>query len=288
VSIATRSGNVAEPAEGTWSPWSPPLTDGNGSPITSPGARFLQYKLTLESADGAATPEVHKVRVAYVTENQPPRVRDISTTWSAAGDGGGRGFGAEAGRGPALPAALTALNIRWSAEDPNGDALVYNVYFREVGDQEWTMLEGAGRNLQFRWDTTTVRDGQYQIKVEVDDGPDNPGNSRTAFLIGEPLTVDNTRPEVTIDVLPVGAGAVEVTVRARDALSNISAASYSLDSNNEFTNLLPADGIFDAGDETFRFRLTGLKAGEHRLAVRVWDARNNLGNGKRTIRIGNP
>ena len=46
VQIQTRSGNTEKPDE-TWSAWSAALTDAKGAPVTSPTAKFLQWRATL-------------------------------------------------------------------------------------------------------------------------------------------------------------------------------------------------------------------------------------------------
>ncbi len=46
VSVAVRSGNVAEPDD-TWSDWSAEQTDAEQAVIAAPAARFLQYRVTL-------------------------------------------------------------------------------------------------------------------------------------------------------------------------------------------------------------------------------------------------
>ena len=46
-----------------WSAWSTPLTT-SGSPITSPAARYLQYRLTLSTTNPLVSPEVHQVLVS--------------------------------------------------------------------------------------------------------------------------------------------------------------------------------------------------------------------------------
>src|SRR5262249_11728056 len=48
LTVAVRSGNVAEPDE-TWSDWSDELDDGDKATISSPPARFLQYRVTMST-----------------------------------------------------------------------------------------------------------------------------------------------------------------------------------------------------------------------------------------------
>jgi len=63
VLVQTRSGN-ANVVDVSWSPWSVPYP-AIGSPITSPAARYLEYRLTLFTPT-AATPLVHDVSVTWI------------------------------------------------------------------------------------------------------------------------------------------------------------------------------------------------------------------------------
>ena len=49
ITVAFRSGNVPTPDD-TWSDWSEEQSDGDNAKITSPSARFLQYRVTLATA----------------------------------------------------------------------------------------------------------------------------------------------------------------------------------------------------------------------------------------------
>ena len=49
IEIQTRSGNTYRP-DTSWSEWSDPLDDMSGSPVSSPSARFLQWRVTLKGA----------------------------------------------------------------------------------------------------------------------------------------------------------------------------------------------------------------------------------------------
>src|SRR5918993_4392632 len=53
VEVFTRSGNTATPDE-TWSAWSNAYTVANGEKISSPNARYLQWKAVLKGSQGAA------------------------------------------------------------------------------------------------------------------------------------------------------------------------------------------------------------------------------------------
>ena len=56
VSVSTRSGNVKEPREKGWSPWSEDVPAEQFLPIKSPSARFLQYRVSFATKDSTQTP----------------------------------------------------------------------------------------------------------------------------------------------------------------------------------------------------------------------------------------
>ncbi|MFH1047823.1 MAG: type II secretion system protein [Patescibacteria group bacterium] len=62
--VATRSGNIDMP-DGSWSSWSAELSDGTGSPIVSPDARYIQYRVTLQTADINFVPQFEDITVTY-------------------------------------------------------------------------------------------------------------------------------------------------------------------------------------------------------------------------------
>jgi hypothetical protein len=60
----TRSGNSTTPDDGTWSGWSPGYGSSPGA-ISSPPARYLQYRAVLTTTDPYTTPVLHDVSVEY-------------------------------------------------------------------------------------------------------------------------------------------------------------------------------------------------------------------------------
>jgi YD repeat-containing protein len=80
IQVKTRSGNTSSP-DATWSDWSASLTDSSGSSITSPHGRYLQYKVTLTTANLTATPRLafdgtSGVNIKYF--RNPVRAADIA------------------------------------------------------------------------------------------------------------------------------------------------------------------------------------------------------------------
>jgi hypothetical protein len=82
VAIETRSGNLDRPQE-NWSKWSDAITREEGARVTSPAARFVQWKATL-AADAnnksGRSPELDSVELAYLPRNIAPRVSEIEIT----------------------------------------------------------------------------------------------------------------------------------------------------------------------------------------------------------------
>ncbi|OGH84160.1 MAG: hypothetical protein A2261_01140 [Candidatus Magasanikbacteria bacterium RIFOXYA2_FULL_44_8] len=91
ITISTRSGNTSTP-DGTWSAFSAELADNLGSAITSPAARYIQYRVTFtRGASGTSTPQLDDVTISY---NSPTTqaLNDISVVttsdiWAVANNG---------------------------------------------------------------------------------------------------------------------------------------------------------------------------------------------------------
>src|SRR5258708_30376958 len=70
IELQTRTGNSERP-DTTWSDWSTPYTDAKGSQVTSPKARFIQWRAVLRGAAGTRSnqPQLDHVSVAYLPRN---------------------------------------------------------------------------------------------------------------------------------------------------------------------------------------------------------------------------
>lgn len=58
ITFQTRVGNTATP-DGTWSAWSDPMTDPNGSQTPSSNSKYIQYKITMTTLDSSVTPFIN-------------------------------------------------------------------------------------------------------------------------------------------------------------------------------------------------------------------------------------
>ncbi len=64
LTLYTRSGNTTNPDDGTWSNWSTAYTS-SPAPISSPLARYIQYRVDLATTDPYTTPVLYDVSLEY-------------------------------------------------------------------------------------------------------------------------------------------------------------------------------------------------------------------------------
>ena len=169
----------------------------------------------------------------------------------------------------------------WKAEDPNGDNLLYEVSYRRMNDTRWRLLRKGLTDAVLAWDTSTVPNGRYVIRVTVSDSPSNPESlALTSEKESDPFDVDNTPPSVSLILVPPS------TVRAvvKDDSSLVRKAEYSVD-GGRWQEVHPVDGINDEMEETYEISIASLGSpGPHVLVVRGTDL---LGNAS-TARIEVP
>jgi outer membrane protein assembly factor BamB len=267
VSVAVRSGNVAEPDD-TWSAWSAEQASADDAKAKAPLGRYLQYRVTLTSDNPKATPEFRQFALRYQTLNQAPEISSLEV--------------------PDLDTKdienAKKLKIRWTASDPNDDELTYNLYCKKEGWKDWVLLEENFDKSTYDWDTTGIPSGMYQIKVIASDRKDNAAeDALTAERISNPVPVTHLPPGVTVKVVGFENGSAIVEASATDPFVRLTEASFAVD-GKRWTNVFPVDGLFDSKTETFRFKTDVLRAGTHVLVLRVRNAAGNFGSGDVVIR----
>src|SRR6185295_3531571 len=179
IELYTRSGNTETPDD-TLSSWSGAYANADGSAITSPKARYLQWRAVLTGkGDG---PVLTSVTAAYLQRNLRPQVRSITVHPAgivfqkpfSTGDPELAGFDNQTTPERTLTnAAMTsqqgssgaALGRRtyqqglqtlvWRAEDGNGDTLSYDIMYRREGETAWRVLRRDVTDSILVWDTRT-------------------------------------------------------------------------------------------------------------------------------------
>jgi hypothetical protein len=303
LAFRTRAGNSAKP-DRTWSDWSAPLTQPASSRITSPNARYIQWKVEMAgvAAGPGSTPMLDSVTLAYLPQNSPPVVRSISVTTQAAPAGASKNSAAAASSAAysvtvsdtADASATSAgtptqtlarassqqITITWQADDPDGDPLLYNVYFRADDELQWMPLRTNLHDNSLTLDGDVLADGKYYFRVVASDRESNPpSTAREAQLTSAPVLIDNTPPVVSIGAVRYSAGAAHIEWEAADAASALRRCEYSLDAG-EWVPVEAADGVIDSPREKFALDLKGLASGEHLLVIRAADSANNTGLAK--------
>lgn len=290
--VSTRGGNVSEPDDKTWGAWSKdqPLSD-DYLRIESPAARFLQYRIRMTSK-GAISPELDRISIVYQVGNLAPQLAKVvvqAVTKDGQGGGsprGGRGAPFGGGEQGEEKAPKFMRHIQIQASDPNNDQLIYSIFFRQVGTENWIKIADKLREGQYLWDTRTVGDGEYELKVVASDSPSNPpGTALEAVRTYQPVTVDNTPPVIKDLLAKVNGLAVSVTGLATDT-SRIAAIHYAVDSQEDWVPVLPVGGIADSNQAKFAFDIKNVKEGSHRLAVKVDDIYGNTGYSTVTVTVG--
>ena len=300
--LFTRSGNVEQPVRG-WSDWQP-LKDGA---VASPAGRFLQWKAVLRSSG-----IVGSVAVNYLAVNAAPVLDDLVVVTGARVNPQTQianqptvniAFGAATPTADGTttdPTATTPLNaakdrtavtVRWSATDENGDDLVYSIYLRGDGETVWRLLKDKITDKAYTFDAAMIPDGGYQVKVVASDAPSHtPAEALTGEKISDRFLVDTTAPAIkdlkAVRAITCGGAPclneIVVNFDAEDAVSPIARAEYSLDAG-PWQYIEPVDKISDSRTEHYSFNIqldAAAWKSEHLITVRAWDRFDNVGVAK--------
>jgi len=304
VEISTRSGNTRTPDE-TWSNWAPAYANADGSPITSPRARYLQWRAVLAGTPGE-TPLLTSVTAAYLPRNTRPRVASITihppgTVFQRPfptdpeiagfdGDTPDRRAAAQvspagAGSGGGSPSLgrrtyeKGLLTFVWRAEDENRDELSYDVEYRGEGETAWKPLKRGLPDAILVWDTTSVPNGRYVVRIVASDSPSNsPATALTGAMESTTFEIDNTPPIVTVSSVRREGPRVAIAFEVRDEHSAVQKAEYSLD-GDRWQAVYPRDGIADSRAEQFELVLEGDTAARG-VILRATDALNNVASAR--------
>ncbi|HUZ45921.1 MAG TPA: hypothetical protein VMW54_04725 [Terriglobia bacterium] len=305
IEFYTRTGNFRRPDQ-TWSGWAGPYRDPDGgSQITSPPARYIQWKAVLRGS-GSAFPTLDEASIAYLNQNLRPEIRSLSV--SNAGERTNSAnpssaavsssleikVAATPGVGYQVPAqTLQAtgklpVTISWQAADPNGDSLEFAIYLKSTDEKSWHLIKDKLKSNSYAIDPSSLADGQYVARLVASDAPSNPPSmAREDVMLSAPFWVDNTPPEVSVLHKEVKARNVELQFQVTDATSPLHAAQRSIDGRG-WKEIESDDGIIDSRLETFTIKEQSLAPGEHVISLRAFDTAGNAGVGKVVVEIPKP
>jgi WD40 repeat protein len=318
VMFYVRSGNTSSP-EKNWSPWAGPYQNPDEEAVNCPPARFAQWKAVFLDTKGEGAPNISWVSLAYQPQNVAPVIEDIAVQ-----DPGIRlqGFAPQlpgpgaptnvqlrlpqhAGAFSPSPANAEAFpkpakvevppqgfedkgyeSVIWSARDDNDDDLVFAIYYRGEGENNWRLLKDRITQHYYSWDTSTMPDGAYYLKVVASDSPSNPADQALSSeresdrfeVANTPPRIDALRaeshsPTATVTFLGISAGS--------EALAR---AEYSVDAG-DWQIVYPLGLLSDSPKESYRIQLGNLSPGEHTVAVQISDQFENTTSAKVTFTV---
>ncbi len=315
VAFYVRSGNTSRPDK-NWSPWSGPYKSSGAAEVGSPAARFVQWKLAFLDVDGSALPGVSWVSLAYQPKNVAPVIDDIALQdpgirvvgFAQQPNGPGTSSPVQlrtpraAGANSPAPAEVSSRpprmesppqgfegrgyqSVLWSAHDDNDDDLVYSVYYRGEAEQNWRLLKDKLTQKYYSWDTTSMPDGAYYLKIVASDSPSNPADQALSTeRQSDRFEVANTPPKIENLRADANSANVKVSFDGVSATDAIERAQYSLDSA-DWQVVLPVGQLSDAPKESYRIELPNVPPGEHTIAVQITDRFDNTSAQKVTFTV---
>ncbi len=304
VTLATRSGNLDRP-HNNWSTWAQVPMARQAGRMSSPAARFLQYRLIL-SGSGVGSPEVSGVELAYLPRNVAPVVEEIeitppnyrfppqslmltpSQTLTLTPMGRARRASTPTpvfDQGShSMQYAKGHLGARWLVRDDNGDLMNYKVEIRGAQETAWKLLKDGIKDRFLSWDSTVFPDGDYRVRVTAADTPSNPpAQSLHAHLESDVFLVDNTPPGIIGFVAARAGSRLDANWRVADARSVIKKAEYSLN-GGEWMVVEPTTRLSDSLEHNYNLTIDAAAGVEQTLAVRVTDEFDNQAVEKIVVR----
>lgn len=258
IMLSAHSGNVDDPNDPTFSAWTQAVELTEATDLDIPVGRFCQYRLSLSNTERDRTPVIEEIAAAHVVPNLAPQVTAVEATRVADKNKPG------------------VFMVTCVAKDANKDPLIYRIDFRKIGRSRWIELKDKLTAPKLEWDTRTVEDGRYEVRVTADDrGGNSTATALTGSRISDPLVVDNTAPVVEDVSLEVKRRRATITARAVDEYTVIGRLRYTVDSDEEWKSALPDDSVYDTTSEDFTIVIKGLGRGEHVVALKISD---DLGN----------
>ena len=289
ITIQTRTGNTEKPNE-TWSDWSAAAANQKGAQIASPKAKYLQWRVILKSA---AT--LSEINIAYLPGNIAPEILSIQILPTNVGlaanpamqfdpniENSGLNLAVFGLQNPQIPPRRIyqrgARSLIWTAEDRNGDTLVYDIYYREINERDFKLLTENQRETFYTIDGSTLSDGLYIFKIAVKDSLSNPlSKMLSSERLSEPFDIDNAAPSLTtVGTTQINGDKVKIVIDAADSASYLTRAEYSIN-GGEWQTVYSDDGISDGAKERYTLDISVKTKGDNTIAFRVFDANGNVG-----------
>ncbi len=317
--LQTRSGDVAKPDQ-TWSDWSNDYDQPSGETVQSPPARFIQYRVRFSASNQTVAsdsmPRLNAVSIYYLSRNQPPIVTVTSPSegdfisgtstlhWSAVDPDHDTlsydiYYSADGTNYKPLPSTLTTSGPatpdqrdHLKAELDKHPEIPQAVRDQMLAQASGTSATGGVDNHvttnSFDWNTKTVPDGQYQIKVVASDFQSNPTDPRTGEGYSQPFLIVNTPPVLMLSpstaiINPDKTITLKGIVTSK--LAFVKAVQYQIDKVKDVYSAAADQGMFDSTSSPFTIRTLAQTSGPHTITVTATDEAGNSSTTSTTLTV---
>jgi hypothetical protein len=280
----------------------------------------VQWKVVFLDASAAESePDISWVSLAYQPKNVAPVIDDIaiqnpgiriSGGFSAQPGGSGNSMpvqlrmpqaeGAIHSSEPSDDSSSAAFHIDvtpqgfedkgyqsvlWSAHDDNDDPLIYSIYYRGDGEKNWRLLKDKVTQKYYSWDTSTLPDGAYYLKIVASDSPSNPPDQAlSSERESDRFEIANTPPKIEELRADASTSPAKISFVGVSSSGAIARAQYDLDAG-DWQVVFPVGMLSDAPRENYQIQLSALAPGEHTVAVTITDRFANTATSKVTFTI---
>jgi len=301
IQFQTRSGNSNRPNV-TWSDWSPPYQKNAGEQILSPGARYLQFRVMFKTQSSKVTPLLRKISLYYLQTNLAPEITKLTllpanvvylkppvqteVIWGVDTHITEKNKDQAEVEAMIVPKKAEKKGFQtavWEANDENGDSLDYSISIRKEDENKWRILKENWTEPIYAFDTLSLPDGVYLLKVVASDSPSNPsGMELTVEKIARPLVIDNSMPIIKDFKVNREKNKLVVTFVAQDLMSSIQEVKYLI-RPGEWKSIFSEDGICDSKEESFRISIALPPQSDDLITVKVQDSHGNIGVHRQTF-----
>lgn len=263
VQLQTRSGETADPDD-QWSQWSTPCVQGGG--IASAPARYLQYRVTMETKDGGRTPTLLQMMATYAAENRPPVVTIEQPKPGSS--------------------VAKSVEIKWKMDDPDKDTIRCDLFYSNDSGQTWKPVKENASETSYKWDAAKLPDGQYLLRAVASDRITRAAEAQSAEATAAVL-IDNTAPQVMVlrHSVKVEEGKFSARGVAGDKDGFVSGVDWRVDSGEWQAASLNA---VDGHQVDFSFTAEKVAPGKHQVEVRAFDEAGNISTDKTPVTVPAP
>jgi len=143
------------------------------------------------------------------------------------------------------------------------------------------------KDTSYTWETASLPDGPYIVKVVASDKTSNASGALTAEKISDQFVLANKPPKLTVFKKTITVQtdrSVKLQALAMQKAVSVTNAQYRVDSG-DWAAAGASDGIFDSGLESIDITTQPLSKGDHTIEVQVFDAAGNNVSRKASVKV---